>query len=103
MMLVVGMQVLVLHRFVPVFMFVTFGQMKPDSDRHEHASGDETKREPVAQKENRDGGTDERRGGKVSARTRRADVPESEHEKRQAHTVTKEAHHAGHRQRGQGR
>ena len=40
-MLVVCVQVLMLHRLVPVFVSVKFSEMKPDAERHEHGGGDE--------------------------------------------------------------
>jgi len=41
MMFIVSVRVLVFHRLVPVFMLVTFSEMKPDTQRHEDGGGNE--------------------------------------------------------------
>ena len=46
-MLVVGVQVLVFHRFVSMFVAVAFSEMKPDAERHEQGGGNEANRHCV--------------------------------------------------------
>lgn len=79
-MFVVGVQMVVLHRFMLVLVLVTLGQMQPHAQRHENCGETETEGEPVAQEQNRNGRADERRDGKICAASSRPNVPERENE-----------------------
>ena len=74
--LVVGVQMFVLHRFVMVLVLVTLGQVEPDAKAHEHGGDSEANRHPVAQHQNSNQRPNERRDGKVSSSACRAKVSE---------------------------
>lgn len=48
-MFVVDMSVDMLQRFMLMLVFVAFGQVKPDADRHEQPAGDQGNRHRLAQ------------------------------------------------------
>ena len=47
-MFVVDVPVFVLDRLVRMFMAVSFGQMKPEAERHKRAGGDQLRRDRLA-------------------------------------------------------
>jgi hypothetical protein len=73
---------------------VLLGEMQPDAASHQNGGDTKANREPVAQDQNRDGCAKERGDGEIRARPRRADVPERQHEQRQADAVTEKSNRA---------
>ena len=48
-MVVMHMSMLVFERFVGMVVFVSFGEVQPEPDCHQHASGGQLQGEPVAE------------------------------------------------------
>ena len=79
-MFIVGVEVVMLHRFVLMLVFMAFGQVQPHPQSHQDGGETEADGQPVAQNQNRDDRAHEGSDGEVCAGSRRADVPQGEHE-----------------------
>ena len=97
-MVIVGVEVFMLHRFVLMIVFMAFGQVQPNSRCHEDGGETEADGQRVAQKQKRDDRAHEGSDGEVCARPCCADVTERQHEQRQAHAVAEEADYASRQQ-----
>ena len=64
---VVDMAMLMLKRFVGVLMTMRFGQVQPESDRHEYSSHDQRRGDRFAEHRHREQRTNERRGREIGA------------------------------------
>jgi hypothetical protein len=95
MVFVMRVDVFVLHRLVPMSVFVPFGQMEPETHAHQQTGRNKLHRNGFVQQQNRDCRADEGREGKVSARARCSKMPQRQHEENKAHPHPKEAKDGG--------
>ena len=95
MVLVMDVQVLVLERFVNVFVLVALDEMQVEADRHEGCRHNQLPGHRLGEEGERQEGPDERGGRKVGAGPGRAEVAQREHEEDQADAVAQEADCAG--------
>jgi hypothetical protein len=96
---VVRVEMLVLHRFVPMLVLMPLRQMQPNTEPHKHPRHPKAHREPLAQDQNRNDRANKRSHGKVSTGSCRSNVPQREHEQSQAHAVAEKTNHPHRRQR----
>ena len=88
--LVVIVEVLVLHRFVNVPMFVAFGSVQPNADEHENARCPKRPIKPALPEGESEPGARERRSGKIGPCSRCAEITERLHEENKADAIAKE-------------
>lgn len=86
---IIAMQVfvLMLERFVRVFVPVRLGQMQPDSDRHQHGSREQLQCESITERHGQQRAK-EWRDGKICARSGGAQVAQRDHEQSQADAIS---------------
>lgn len=84
MMSIMHMRMRVCHWLVDVLVIMTFRQMQPDANRHEHSRREELDSDRLRKHDNRDGRPKEWRGRKIGARSRRTQAPQCDNEKCQA-------------------
>ena len=87
MMFVVKVAMRVLQSLVRVLVRVPLGEMQPHTARHQRRRYPKRAWHRFAQKRQRHQRTNERRQRKVGAGSRRADVPQRQHEKRETQSV----------------
>ncbi len=80
MVLIVRMPVLVLHALVTMLVTVSFGQMQPNADRHQHGRSQKIRRESVVQENDGDRSTSEWRQREVRASPCASDMTERQDE-----------------------
>jgi len=73
-MLVMPVRVLVRHRLVRMHMFMAFGEMQIDAQRHQGSRHGKLQRNHFARNEDRKHGTEEWRDGEIGARARGAQM-----------------------------
>ena len=83
MMFVVDVPVFVLDRLVRMVMAVSFGQMKPEAERHKHAGADQLSRHRLAEQDDRDDRAKERREREISSRSGAAEMTQRQHKQHQ--------------------
>ena len=97
MMIVVLMGVRMRHRLVDVLVHVVFGNVQPDTDSHTHRSAPKSTLGGLAIEKQRDRGANERSRRKVGARTRTAQVAQSDDEQDEAQAIPQKPQRHGDR------
>ena len=67
------------HALMDMFVFMTFGQMQPDSERHQAAGNKQRQRHRLAHQHGQQG-AEERSDRKISSGARSAQVAQTDHE-----------------------
>jgi hypothetical protein len=88
---VVDMPVLVIQRFVLVFVTMGFGEMKVEPERHQRSGDHKAHRHGFVEHEEREHCANEWRGREICACARGSQISQRQHEQHKAHAVTKEA------------
>jgi hypothetical protein len=78
-MFVVFVLVLVLDRLVGMFMAMSFGQMKPEAERHKRTGNDQLSRHRLAEQDDRDDRAKERREREIGPRSGAAEMTQRQH------------------------
>ena len=84
MMVVVDMGMLVLDRLVCMVMGMPFGQMQPDSGRHQQARNDQLRRDRLAEQANRDHRAKKRREREISPSPSAAEMAQRQDKEHEA-------------------
>src|SRR5690242_5880294 len=91
MVLVMHMGMVVLCRFMSVFMLVALNQMQEDAAGHERAGNRQSPGDGIAKQGDAQERADERRNGEIGAGARRPDMAQSQDKEDKAQAVTEEA------------
>ena len=83
--------VFVLEQLVDVFMFVTLADVEPDANHHQPRRHAETPSHRLAEQEDANERTDERRGREIRAGPSRAEVSEGSHEQDETHAIAQQS------------
>src|SRR5260221_10437774 len=89
------MVVLVRERDVAMPVLVTLAQVQPYPRGHQQAGYRELHGHRLAEKQERQDGARERRGGEISASACRSQLAQCEHKEREAQAVAEESQHRG--------
>ena len=95
MVLVMSMAMLVLDRFMLMFVLVPLRQMQPHARTHEQAGRQQGRRQRLGQERDRRRGANEGSSREVSGGARGAQVPERDHEQREAEAIAEKSHQRG--------
>ena len=103
MMLVMTMTMVVCHRFVHVFVLMTFADVQPHTEHHECAGKPERDGRVFAEQQQRDTCTQERRRRKIRTGARRAERAQRQYKKHEAHAVAGQSEKTSNKHMREGR
>ena len=83
------------HGLVDMFVFMAFGEVKPNTQRHETTGDKKLDGDRLSKSNNGDDRAQKRSGREIGARPRCAEIPERDDEQRKAYTVAKKTDDAG--------
>ncbi len=92
MMLVMAMLMVVIDGFVPMAMFVMFGEVQPNAESHQRRGDRKPHRDRLAHDEDGDCRADERGCREIGSGPGRAKMAQSDDEQAQTDAITEETH-----------
>lgn len=94
MMLVMGMPVLMLHRFVPMLMLVAFRQVQPEANRHQTPRRQQPNRHRLIEQRQREQRANEGSQRKIGSGACRPEMAQAQHEQGETDPITEKADHS---------